>query len=75
MRVGVGLVEVEHFGALEVPCLFVSGEKDPFGSPDEFAAAVKAIPGEVTQVWVGGGHDPKKDDQVAAAVADWLASL
>jgi predicted alpha/beta-hydrolase family hydrolase len=68
-------LRTEHFGALEVPCLFVSGEKDPFGSPDEFAAAVKAIPGQVTQVWVGGGHDPKKDDEVSSAVADWLASL
>ncbi len=25
-------LRVEHFAALELPCLFVSGEKDPFGS-------------------------------------------
>jgi hypothetical protein len=65
-----------HFPDLPVPCLFVSGDRDPFGSPDELDAAMKAIPGPVTKVWVPGGHDPKKqDDAVAAAVADWIAAL
>jgi predicted alpha/beta-hydrolase family hydrolase len=69
-------LRVEHFGDLAVPCLFVSGEKDPFGSPDELTTAVKAIPGPVTHVWVTGGHDPKNQDPVvAAAVADWMATL
>ncbi len=69
-------LRVEHLGALDLPCLFVSGERDPFGSPDEFAAAVAAIPGPVTQVWVPGAHDPKgQDDAVATAVADWLRAL
>jgi predicted alpha/beta-hydrolase family hydrolase len=69
-------LRTEHFGELRVPCLFVSGERDPFGSPDELASAVEAIPGPVTQVWVTGGHDPKnKDDEIAAAVADWLTSI
>ena len=69
-------LRVEHLGALDLPCLFVSGERDPFGSPDEFAAAVSAIPGPVTQVWVPGAHDPKgQDDAVAAAVVDWLHAL
>jgi uncharacterized protein len=69
-------LRTEHFGSLPVPCLFVSGDRDPFGSPDEFAAAVSAIPGPVTQVWVPGGHDPRnQDDAVATAVADWLRSL
>jgi predicted alpha/beta-hydrolase family hydrolase len=69
-------LRTEHFGALSVPCLFVSGEKDPFGSPDEFAAAVKAIPGPVTQVWLPGGHDPRnQDDAIVAAVAEWVAGL
>jgi predicted alpha/beta-hydrolase family hydrolase len=69
-------LRTEHFPELKVPCLFVSGDRDPFGSPDEFASAIEAIPGPVTQVWVPGGHDPKKqDDAVGAAVADWIASL
>ena len=49
-----------------MPCLFVSGEKDPFGSPDEFDEAVAAIPGPVTQVWLPGGHDPRNADDAIA---------
>jgi predicted alpha/beta-hydrolase family hydrolase len=64
-------LRTEHFPSLGVPVLFVSGERDPFGSPDEFAAQVSAIPGVVTTVWLPGGHDPRADSRVAAAVADW----
>ena len=67
-------LRVEHFGSLDVPCLFVSGEKDPFGSPDELRAAAEAIPGEVSFVWLPGGHDPRNaDDAIVAAVGEWLA--
>ena len=49
---------VEHFPNLDVPCLFVSGTKDPFGSPDELERHAKTIPGDVTHLWIeGGGHD------------------
>jgi len=69
-------LRVEHFGALDLPVLFVSGEKDPFGSPDEFDQHVGAIPGPVTQVFIAGGHDPRnKDELIADTVADWLATL
>jgi predicted alpha/beta-hydrolase family hydrolase len=69
-------LRTEHFGSLDVPCLFVSGDKDPFGSPAEFDKAVAAIPGEVTLVWLRGGHDPRsQDDAIVAAVADWLTKL
>jgi uncharacterized protein len=69
-------LRTEHFASLLVPCLFVSGERDPFGRPAEFDAAVAAIPGPVTQVRVPGGHDPKgQDAAVAGAVADWLGAL
>ena len=30
-------LRVEHFPQISVPCLFVSGTRDPFGTPDEFA--------------------------------------
>jgi hypothetical protein len=54
----------------------VSGQKDPFGSPTEFDAAVAAIPGPVTQVWLTGGHDPRnQDDALVSAVADWITTL
>ncbi len=69
-------LRTEHLGALDVPCLFVSGTADPFGSPDEFDGAVAAIPGPVTQVRLGGGHDPRgQDEAIAAAVVAWLAEL
>ena len=66
-------LRTEHFPALALPCLFISGERDPFGSPAEFDEAVQAIPGPVTQVWLPGGHDPRNQDEaIAAAVKDWL---
>jgi uncharacterized protein len=69
-------LRTDHFGALTVPVLFVSGRRDPFGSPDEFAAAIEAIPGPVTQVWLEGGHDPRnQDDTIGEEVAGWVRSL
>jgi predicted alpha/beta-hydrolase family hydrolase len=70
-------LRVDHFGELHVPCLFVSGTKDPFGSPDEFDAHTKAIPGPVTRVWIeGGAHGLNgRDAIVAETVRDWLASI
>ncbi|MEQ8717077.1 MAG: dienelactone hydrolase [Acidimicrobiales bacterium] len=67
-------LRVGHFGALEVPCLFISGERDPFGTPDEFAHHVAAIPGEVTLSFVAGNHDPKPsvDAEIATIVAEWV---
>ena len=65
-------LRTEHFSELDVPVLFVSGRRDPFGSPEEFAAHLPSIPGEVTTVWLPGAHDPRADGPVAAAVADWL---
>lgn len=65
-----------HFPALAVPCLFVSGDRDPFGSPDELRHEVGAIPGPVELVVVPGAHDPRgQDDAVAGAVRDWLGTL
>ena len=65
-------LRTDHFPDLAVPVLFVSGSRDPFGSPEEFANHLPAIPGEVTTVWLPGGHDPRADSRVAGAVADWL---
>lgn len=68
-------LRVAHFDRLAVPCLFVGGDRDPFGTPEEFAEQVAAIPGAVTQVWLPGrGHDtrPADDEAVVAAVRRWL---
>ncbi len=69
---------VEHFGRLTVPCLFVGGDRDPFGTPAEFSEATPAIPGAVTTVWLPGvRHDmrPAHDEAVTEAVRNWLAGI
>jgi len=69
-------LRIEHFAALDLPCLFVSGSKDPFGSPAELEANAEAIPGPVSFVWLLGGHDPRNADlAIAEAVRDWLPTL
>ena len=71
-------LRVAHFERLDVPCLFVGGDRDPFGTPEEFLAETAAIPGSVTHVWIPGcAHDtrPTHDDAVTAAVRNWLAEL
>ena len=70
-------LRVEHLGAIDVPCLFVSGTKDPFGSPDELLAWTSTMSAPVEHVWIEGGrHDLKgADDTIAAAVAHFVDAL
>ena len=59
-----------HFPDLRVPCLFVSGRRDAFGSPAELERETAAIPGAVTLVLVDGDHAlRKRDAEVAGIVA------
>jgi hypothetical protein len=66
----------EHLPGLDVPCLFVSGTGDAFGTPDELEEATAAIPGPVTHHWVQGKDHGLRgaDAEVAAAVAGWLTA-
>ena len=70
-------LRVEHLPRLTVPCLFVHGTRDAFGSPDELQHWTAAIPGPVTHHWIEGrGHDLKGSDAVVAkTVAGWIAAL
>ncbi len=70
-------LRVEHLPAVRVPCLFVSGTKDPFGSPDELTEWTATIPAPVEHVWIEGkGHDLRgADDEVALAVRDFVDAL
>lgn len=70
-------MRTEHLPEIRVPCLFVAGTRDPFGTPEEVEAATAAIPAPVTHVWLdGAGHDPKgQDGSIGAAVAEWLDGL
>jgi predicted alpha/beta-hydrolase family hydrolase len=70
-------LRTEHFPKLDVPCLFVSGTRDAFGSPEELERATAAIPGPVEHVWIEGGDHSlrRKDAIVAEAVASWIKPL
>jgi predicted alpha/beta-hydrolase family hydrolase len=67
----------EHLPRLDLPCLFVSGTRDAFGTPAELEAATATIPGDVTHVWLEGkAHDLKgADDAIASAVTTFLSRL
>lgn len=51
-------LRTEHFPTLRTPSVFVSGTKDPFGSPEELRAALKRIAGAAELILIeGAGHD------------------
>jgi predicted alpha/beta-hydrolase family hydrolase len=80
-------LRVEHFERLHCPTLFVSGTRDPFGSPDEITRHARRVRGRVTYWWVetgDHGFKPLKASgltqsevfaSVAAAVVDWVLAL
>jgi predicted alpha/beta-hydrolase family hydrolase len=69
-------LRTEHFGALELPCLFVSGRRDSFASPEELERETEAIPGEVTLSFVEGDHGLRKGAGEAAGIAaSWLGAM
>lgn len=69
-------LRTEHFPALKIPCLFVSGRRDAFASPDELERETAAIPGDVTLSLVDGDHSLRKSERAAAeVVASWLGRL
>lgn len=67
-------LRVDHLGDVTVPTLFVSGDRDAFGTPDELAAARALVAGPVTSVTVPGARHELKgvDDLIVSAVAEWL---
>jgi hypothetical protein len=70
-------LRIEHLPQLDVPCLFVSGTRDAFGTPAELEAHTATIPGPVEHVWIEGkAHDLKgADAEIAAAVSAWVRAL
>lgn len=71
-------LRIEHFPELTVPTLFVNGDRDPFGTPDELAEHIPAIAGPVQVHWLEGQrHDPKPsfDDEIVEVVDRFLADL
>lgn len=70
-------MRTDHFPSIDVPCLFISGTRDAFGTPDELMEATKAINAAVTHVWIDGGdHGLRRKDQIVVqAVGPWLSNL
>ena len=49
---------IQHLHKLQLPCLFVHGTRDPFGSLEEMQSALKLIPSRTELIPVeGAGHD------------------
>ena len=77
----------EHFPAIRVPVLFVSGTRDSMGPQEGLTTASRAVPGPVSFHWIDTadhGYRPLKasgrtTDDVLAEVADasvaWVAAL
>lgn len=70
-------LRVEHFPMIEVPCLFVSGTRDAFGTVAELEEQTAAIPGPVSHHWVDGRDHALRntDKEVGEAMRAWLAGL
>ncbi len=64
-----------HLSTIDVPCLFISGTRDAFGTPEELETATAAIPGPVHHVWIpSGDHGLRRHDAVVAEyVHQWLS--
>ena len=58
---------------ITVPVLAVSGDRDPFGTPDELRTHLSTVAGPLTLTLVPGAHAPA-DGPVVAAVQAWLRS-
>lgn len=68
----------DHFPDIGVPCLFVSGSRDSFATPEQLAESASLIKGRVVMKTVDGnrrraGHELYgMDDEVADLVAAWV---
>jgi predicted alpha/beta-hydrolase family hydrolase len=70
-------LRVGHLSAISVPCLFISGTRDPFGSPDELLQWTEEIPATVEHVWIEGGrHDLRgADETIATTIARFVRDV
>ena len=69
-------LRTEHFPALRLPCLFVSGRRDAFATPEELERETAAIPGPVTRLFVDGDHSLRKSEaEVAEITASWVSGI
>lgn len=66
-------LRTEHLPDVRVPSLWLCGDRDPFGTPEELIAAQALARGPVTSRTLEGRHDLKgRDDRILAEIRDWL---
>jgi predicted alpha/beta-hydrolase family hydrolase len=67
-------LRVEHLPGVTVPCLSISGTRDPFGTPEELEEWTSTISAPVEHHWIEGGrHDLKgADDEIAERIARFV---
>ena len=71
-------LRVDHFADIEVPVLIVNGDRDPFGTPEEFHRELLAISAPLQLHWLEGqGHDPRPgfDGRIVDLVARFVDGL
>lgn len=70
-------LRTEHFPSISVPCLFISGTRDAFGSAAELEAATASIPGPVTHHWIEGKDHALRgvDARICEVALAWLGRL
>lgn len=62
-----------HLDRLRVPSLWICGDRDPFGSPEELAEAQALVPAPVTSCTLPGRHDLKgQDEAIVMCLRRWL---
>lgn len=68
-------LRTEHFPRLRVPCVFVSGTSDPFGSIAELQQAVSLIATPTRIITVeGAGHDLRRGRFDMAPIVEGLVN-
>ena len=64
-------LRTSHLSKIQAPSLFVSGSKDPFGSPAEIQSALQLVPAPVSFLLIeGAGHDLGYGRRIGKAMQD-----
>jgi uncharacterized protein len=70
-------LRIDHLAEVPVPVLSISGDRDPFGTPEELASALGRIPAPVTTVTVPGARHELAEAEglIADELRSWLDRL
>ena len=72
----VDSLRVSHLHRIRRPTIFISGDKDPFGSPDLLEQYTNNVSSEVKfHLLERQNHDPRESEMVADLVIKWVEKL